>query len=348
MSTNLTTLSLRKILFELALIVACFITALPFVLKSGNEIVLSTLVNTSVKYGPEQPTSQQAIISQHFTSSKIIRLNGAHDLIITGKNISGGSSADIILYNCYNIKIIHNKLLSSSGPGISLYNCHSITIQNNYFTDVSTGVYAENGDKGNIVVDHNQFLNMQGPYPRGQCVQFNNINGPGNEISYNHCENVLGKSNPEDAINLYKSNGTPNNPILVKNNWIRGGGPSKSGGGIMLGDNGGSYQTAINNILVNPGQYGIAISGGNGNAIIKNFIYSRAQQFTNVGIYVAGYNGAVCTNSTVMENKVNYFNNMQKPNHSWIGPNASKPMGWETNIWGANIGNNLLPKIIVH
>lgn len=295
------------------------------------------------------PISPVQVSVYHHTSanSKGIRLTGAHDLTITGENITGGSVPDIVLYNCYNIKITHNKLLASAQTGISLYNCYNINIQHNYFTNVSTGVYCENAHQGAIVVTNNQFLNMQGPYPRGQCVQFNNTSGPGNKICYNKCENIPGKSNPEDAINLYKSSGTARHPIIVKGNWIRGGGPSKSGGGIMLGDNGGSYQIALNNVLVDPGQYGIAISGGDHNAVIGNCIYGRTQQFTNVGLYVAGYNGGKCTNSTVKLNKVNYFNNLQKANNSWIGPGTATPAGWETNIWGAGIGPNLLPKIII-
>nr|WP_256484300.1 right-handed parallel beta-helix repeat-containing protein [Mucilaginibacter flavidus] len=294
------------------------------------------------------PHTQATIFHHPRDHSKGIRLTGAHDLIIKGENIIGGPIPCIVLYKCYNITIIHNKLSCSAQTGISLFNCYSVNIQNNQFRNVSTGVYVENVYQGRIIVDNNQFLNMQGPYPRGQCVQFNNVNGPGNEIYHNKCENIAGRSNPEDAINLYKSNGTSLSPIMVKGNRIRGGGPSKSGGGIMLGDSGGSYQIALNNILVDPGQYGIAISGGDRNSIIGNIIYGRAQRFTNVGLYVAGYNGAVCTNSTVKLNKVNYFNSNQKSNNSWIGPNTSTPAGWETNTWGAPIGSNILPKIIIN
>jgi hypothetical protein len=215
-------------------------------------------------------------------------------------------------------------------------------IQKNFFSNVSTGVYAENSFKGGIAVTRNRFVNMLGPFPRGQCVQFNNVNGPGNLISYNRCENNFGESYPEDAISLYKSNGTVNSPIVVESNYIKGGGPSKSGGGIMLGDSGGSNQTAINNILVDPGQYGIAISGGDNNSIIGNYIYARARQFTNVGIYVAGYNGQTCTNSSVKLNKVNFMNSVGKANNSWVGPNASMPSGWDTNFWGAEISPDTL------
>jgi parallel beta-helix repeat protein len=247
-------------------------------------------------------------------------LKGAHDLVIMNKSIKGGSDVCITLIDCYNIKIINCKLTNSSEPGIYIYNCNNIVVQESFFSNVSTGIYAENSFKGGIKVTHNRFINMQGPFPRGQCIQFNNIN-------------ILGESYPEDAISLYKSNGTPDSPIIVSNNYIKGGGPSKSGGGIMLGDSGGSNQTAINNILVDPGQYGIAISGGDNNAIIENYIYARAQHFTNVGIYVAGYNGEACTNSTVKSNKVNFMNNLGRANNSWIGPNTAIPSGWDTNFW---------------
>jgi len=278
--------------------------------------------------------------------SKVIYLNGAHDLTISAKSIAGGTGACITLINCHNILITQNKLYRSADVGIRLYNCHHVRIYHNYFADLSTGVYAEKTNEGKIQIEHNQFLNMQGPYPRGQFVQFNNINGPGNQIDNNRCENIRGKSNPEDGISLYQSNGTKESPIEVKGNWIRGGGPSRSGGGIMLGDNGGSYQIAAGNVLVDPGQYGIAVSGGDHNAIIDNSIYARPQSFTNVGLYVAGYNGVACTNTTVERNKVRFFNNKYSQNNAWLGPGIPYPAGWATNFWGARIGPDVLPSKI--
>lgn len=338
-----------KVFFGLALILACFAVGFSLFLHKKNNPVHQQVPQSPPEANNAPAHSYQPAIYCHQTGgSKVIRLIGAHDLIVTGEDIKGGSAPCIVLENCYNITIIHNKLSASSQTGISLYNCYKIHIQHNQFANVSTGVYVENSSRGEIIVDNNQFLNMQGPYPRGQFVQFNNVNGPGNEICYNKCENIAGKSNPEDAISLFKSNGTPRSPIIIKGNMIRGGGPSKSGGGIMLGDSGGSYQIALNNTLVDPGQYGIAISGGDSNAIIGNNIYARAQWFTNVGLYVAGYNGVKCTNSTVKFNKVNYFNNNQKANNSWIGPDTPMPAGWETNTWGAHIGANILPKIIIN
>jgi parallel beta-helix repeat protein len=282
-----------------------------------------------------------------YTSSSPINLTGSHGLTISGLSINGGTVPAISLTNCYNVTITQNLLGNSTDVAIYLKNCYNITIESNDITNASAGVYVTNSSGGGIIVNSNQFLNMNGPLPRGQCVQFNVVSGANNSISNNMCENISGQSNPEDAINLYQSNGTSSSPIYVNANWILGGGPSTTGGGIQLGDNGGSYQVASNNILVNPGQYGMGISGGNYISVINNSIYAWAQSFTNVGIYVWGQGGYSITNSTVSGNKVNFTNSQSVQNDSWIGSGTSTPAGWSTNTWGANITASILPGSIV-
>lgn len=271
-----------------------------------------------------------------------VNIEGAHNFSVSGRSIRGGNVPAITLSNCYNVHITKNTLGYSTAAGIYLKNCKNITIDYNYISNVSSGVYVEDSG-GGIIVNHNEFKNMQGPMPRGQFVQFNNVNGPANSISYNQCENILGQSRPEDAISLFKSTGTSASPIQIVGNRIRGGGPSKSGGGIMLGDNGGSYQVAANNILVNPGQYGMAISGGDHISIINNTIYGRAQSFTNVGIYIWGQGGYRCTNARISGNRVHFVNAKNMENDSWIGTGENTPAGWGTNSWGAAINESVLP-----
>jgi hypothetical protein len=279
--------------------------------------------------------------------SPAINLNGYHDLTISGRVINGGNIPAITLTNCHNIRITKNTLGNSTDAGIYLYNCYNITIDYNKIANVSTGVYVVNTSGGGISVTNNQFRNMHGPMPRGQFVQFNSVNGPGNRISYNRGENIPGESNPEDAINLFKSNGTADSPIKVVGNRVRGGGPSKSGGGIMLGDNGGSYQAASDNILVDPGQYGIAVAGGDHIAVVGNTVYGRSQSFTNVGIYVWGQSGYHCSNITVSGNRVRFMNAKNIENDSWIGTGEAKPAGWDNNQWGAQINSSVLPGAVV-
>ena len=282
-----------------------------------------------------------------YTPSNTIFLDGAHDIIISGKSIIGGVIPSIFLKNCYNIHITKNKLYNSTNVGIHLIYCKNITVDYNYFTNVSSGVYAEQISNGGIIVNNNQFLNMRGPFPRGQFVQFNNVNGPNNSISYNKGENIFGSSFAEDGINLYQSSGTPSSPGMIVGNWIRGGGPSSSGGGIMLGDNGGSYLTASNNILVDPGEYGMAIAGGDHIVITNNTIYGRSQYFTNVGLYVNSINGYAATNCTVANNQVNYYNATNYNNNDWLAPGVAKPTGWDGNNWGINLDASVLPKVII-
>jgi parallel beta-helix repeat protein len=281
-----------------------------------------------------------------YTSSPVIDLYGQHDITISGKSISGGSAPLIKLTNCYNIKITGNRLANATNVGIYLYNCNNITIENNFFTKVSTGVYADH-TQGGIVVNNNQFLNMQGPFPRGQFVQFNNVKGAGSSISNNRGENIIGQSYAEDAISLYQSAGTSGSPIQIKSNWIRGGGPSASGGGIMLGDNGGSYLYASDNILVNPGQFGMAISGGSFITMVNNSIYGKQQSFTNVGLYVNDIGGWKTSNNKVTNNKVKYYNKTNYQNNAWLSPNSVKPEGWDANLWGAAVDESMLPAVLI-
>ena len=282
-----------------------------------------------------------------YVASSAINLAGAHDITISGKSINGGTVPAISLSNCYNVTITQNSLGNSSNVGIYLYNCYNITIEYNYITNVSAGVYVDHSTGGGIIVNYNQFLNMTGPGPRGQFVQFNTVSGANNSISYNKAQNVSGKSNPQEAINLYMSKGTAASPILVNGNWIMGGGPSTSGGGIQLGDTGGSYETASNNILVNPGQMGLSISGGDHISMTNNTVFAKAQSFTNVGVVVWGQAGYSVTSSTVSGNNVNFSNAQNVQNDSYLGPGTTAPAGWSTNIWGANITASVLPAAII-
>ena len=193
-------------------------------------------------------------------------------------------------------------------------------------------------------------LNMQGPMPRGQFVQFISCYGAGNSIMSNKFENILGSSNPEDAINIFQSNGTSASPITIAYNWIRGGGPSTTGGGIALGDGGGSsYQTAFENILVNPGQYGIAIAAGTVMSILNNQIYAAQAPFTNVGTFAWNQYASTsgCSVTTISGNVVNFTAAGGYQNSSWDGGNCGAISGWSANTWGANITASILPATII-
>lgn len=274
-----------------------------------------------------------------------ISLSGVKNRTISGESITGGITPCISLNNCSNIHITHCKLINSTATGVNLINCVNISVDTSYISNVSSGIYATRCQT--IQVVGNQMLNMVGPPPRGQFVQFNRVSGVGNSVIGNICENIMGSSYPEDAISMYKTNGTAASPITISGNWIRGGGPSKTGGGIMLGDNGGSYQTAVNNTLVNPGQYGVAVSGGNNMRILNNKIYAVKNTFTNVGIYVYNQYSTGCSEIIVSGNKVNWTNSAGKSNPCWNGGNCGTVTGWSSNTWGAGITASILPATMI-
>jgi len=173
---------------------------------------------------------------------------------------------------------------------------------------VTAGIYVS-GSHG-IVIDHDQLQNMTGAYPLADFIQFNNVSGGGNRITNNVMENVAGSSNGEVAIDIVNSNGLSSNPIIISGNQIRGPGgiSSPTGGGILLGDGGGSYQVAQSNILVSPGSFGIGIAGGTGIKVISNSIYGYATMFNAAGIFYWNLAGTSSPSITVSNNRVNFVN----------------------------------------
>jgi hypothetical protein len=182
-------------------------------------------------------------------------------------------------------------------------------------------VYAFNSQ--GVLVEKNSVLNVQGPRPRGNMAQFNAVSGAGNAIRCNVNENRAGESYTEDIVNLWQTHGTEAAPILVVGNRIRGGGPSTSGGGILLGDGGGSWQLSSDNILVDPGQYGNSIAGGDHMTIRNNTIFARQQPFTNIGSYMYNYYASACTANTVTGNLIHFINSKGQRNDIWNGGNCT-------------------------
>lgn len=260
---------------------------------------------------------------------------------------AGANTSPVVLKNCTNVSFINCRFVNSKKVGLDIQACSNITVKGCFFGNVATGIYPQNCTGGGLVFNFNQFKNMLGPYPRGQFVQLNTCSGPGDSICYNKCENILGSSTPEDAINLYMSNGTAASPIFVIGNWIRGGGPSKTGGGIMLGDNGGSFQIAELNILVDPGQYGMAIAGGNNIQILNNQVYAKKQSFTNIAYYVWNQSGGGCSVANVSGNSANFTNAAGSLNAFWDGGGCGTVTEL-ANVWNASLDpSKMLPATII-
>jgi len=274
-----------------------------------------------------------------------VKYDGLNNITISNLQISNLSGHCIQLSNCSDIIIRNCNLGPSLGEGVFVYNCSNITIMNCYIHTVESGIVADTCT--GIKVLGNRVKNVNGPMPRGQMVQFGNVTGIGNRINYNIGENIPGQSNPEDEISLYRSSGTVSDPIQVIGNWIRGGGPSTSGGGIMTGDEGGAYIIVADNILVNPGQYGITIASGHDITIRNNKIFGKQQKFSNVGLSAYRQYPINTYAISIMDNEVNFTNKDGELNNFWNSETCGTVNGWNTNKYNANLSESILENNII-
>ncbi len=279
-------------------------------------------------------------VAQLKISAPISIINQSN-VVVSGLFITNNAGPGINIQYSTNITVVGCFIGPCSAEGVHVEDSQSVRILSNRFEVVSSGVYALNSSQ--VQVCWNACRNVQGPSPRGQLAQFDKVNGGSNCINSNQCQNILGQSYPEDAINLFQSNGLTNDPIRVIGNKIRGGGPSSSGGGIIAGDGGGSNILVQGNTLVDPGQYGLAVASGENIQIVTNRVYAKQQPFTNVGIYVWNQYAPACGNITVSGNNVLWFNSSGAQNPGWNANNCGTVQGWDSNNWSANLDESLLP-----
>lgn len=274
-------------------------------------------------------------LSLTLSASKVI--SGQSNLIIENLRFENATSVMIKISNSSNI-IIRNCFFNKGvAEAINIYTGTNIRIENCLFNAVTTGVLASTST--GIKVINNQFVNVKGPMPRGQFVQLNTCSGVGNEISGNKGENFPGECDPADLISIFKSSGTAASPILIKNNMFRGSGTLESGGGIVAGDYGGDYTVIDGNTLHTPGNYGIAIAGGNYNSIINNKVFSLQTPISNSSIHIWAQAGVACSNNTIKNNRVYWINKYGVFNDGWNAGNCENTV-WEypTRITEAELG----------
>ncbi|MCP1539116.1 right-handed parallel beta-helix repeat-containing protein [Methylorubrum extorquens] len=227
-----------------------------------------------------------------------------------------------------NVTIRNLTIRDTGDVGIYVEGSDGVTIEENRIDNTLSGIRALSST--GVEVRCNSVRNVRGPIPAGQFVQFDKVKGPGNGISCNIGENEPGRGVPEDAISLFQSRGEPGRPILVSRNRLVGGGPSQSGGGIMLGDGGGAYLEARDNLLIDPGQYGIAVASGSHMTIAGNVVIARPQLFTNVGISVWNQYAEPCHTVTVSGNSVDWRARTGRPNPWWDAKNCAGTL-WSLN-----------------
>ena len=315
--------------------------------QRDSQVLPSTSTVATPSSGSISNTLGNKSLATAYTSSAPISITNKSNITITGLSITGGSNC-IALYNCTNVVIYACRLANSSGFGIMLNNCKNVYVEQCFITNVKSGVHVYQGS--GIVVNSNQFLNMNGPFPDGCFVQYASVTGGGNRIMYNHCENVTGVAqHPQDGISLYKSSGIKGDSIMVFGNWLRGGQVQfDSGGaaGIVLGDLGGSYQVARQNYVFNTGYVGMQVVGGSDIKMDHNWIYSSSTPVSNTGINCGNYSGASSYNINISYNQVRWYQKSGNEWDLWLD-NVATPAGWSTNIQKANLSASVLPTNVI-
>ncbi|MEX2410848.1 MAG: hypothetical protein WD607_05650 [Candidatus Paceibacterota bacterium] len=178
---------------------------------------------------------------------------------------------------------------------IHFYLSKDVLVQYSYFNNVAHSIRFHKS-VGPIKVLDNEALNTGFGF-----FQCNDCSGSDIKINNNSLEHTTkyGKEDLFDFINIYDSKGSnSSNRIQVNNNRARvnlvgdtASGVSQFGCAVLLGDDGGKYQEAINNIGVNPGACGIGLASGEHMYVSDNKMFSQAVQpgISNVGYYSANY-----------------------------------------------------------
>lgn len=216
---------------------------------------------------------------------------------------------------------------------IQLDNAENITIQDSNFENVASSVRFRFSTGPLQVLDNEAYNTGRNFFQCNQCE------GEGIRINGNSLEHTtqFGSEELEDFINIFNSKGTSNDWIQVNNNRARinldgngdANGVANSGCMVILGDYGGEYQEAKNNIGVNPGNCGIGGAGGTLIKIENNKMYSQLiDGISNVAFYSEPIpNHIPCHLHSYSNNQANWIygqdpqsSNYGQQNKSWTNP----------------------------
>lgn len=262
------------------------------------------------------------------TMQKSLTLKDVHGSVLENLRITSRTGPCLTIRSSSELLLRNLSIGPCRGVGIRIEHSEGVTIETSLIRSSTSSMYAIKST--GISVRDAVSKNATGSKPRGQCFQSNDCDGP---ITIDNLTCLQSSDlDPEDGVNFYKTRGTPKNPVVIKNSFFRGGGPSRSGCGILLGDDDGSYQYAINNYLEDPGQCGIGVSGGSHNIVQGNVVYAaNALGWNNVGIYAWDQHDSQCRNITIRDNTVYYVNKKGILNNRWFAPNCAVSL--EGNEW---------------
>jgi hypothetical protein len=267
----------------------------------------------------------------------IAQLRSVGDLIKTTVN-----GANITVKNSLGVALNAGAKGQPNGVFLETDSPASLDVENNYIENARGGVivhgYSGTRDgQPTIKIQYNRARNLNGmlsdgnggyiPANRSQArfIQFDNVQAvPGVDVAWNEVVNYAGLSLVQDNIDLYRSGGTPNEPMEIHDSYIEGAYPNDpqavyTGGGIKT-DGGDNAQEvpAFNNIhdnqVVGTVSYGIEFAAGHDNVAAHNRVVGSGLMPNGEKI-AAQYVGMVNGNAAVAPSM--YNNSMHDNTIGW-------------------------------
>lgn len=269
------------------------------------------------------------------SSVPTIRIETSEPVTITNStvtNFAGGTLIEVPAGMQADVTIAHVVGRGGNGRFVVAEGFKSVTVRN-CTLDRTGGIYLTSPEESaNVVVSRNRARNIQKGSGLRQFLQFNRVTTATVDVSWNEVVNVYGQSEVEDNISVYKSS-----HVVVHDNYIRGAYPRHhsqpfSGSGIVLADDGGSFNRAFRNQIVDTTNVGIGIVGGHDNEARNNRVVSDGRlddgtllAAANVGVVVwNAYGDPTWANNRATGNAIAWVHAGRFRNDMWF-PHA--PLG---------------------
>lgn len=261
-----------------------------------------------------------------------------------------------------------------SQASISINGGTNFTITNKFFNQFVGGPGGEyielDNFTGNITITDCDFDTVPDALGSGRrCIYLLGCTGtvtimrcrarliPQNFIQFNqsHVQGIIADNrvrgtttNSEDIISMFRSGGVgANQRLTITNNHIDGDVPgtttpgytSSSGSGMLLCDSaqdaGTGFIDCTYNSVLDCGQIGIGIDGGNDLNTIGNLVYARPLPLNNVGMFWRIGSSSVCQNMTGRQNRVQwYVPNGSSTNDIFNPGQCGTITGFSDNVFG--------------
>lgn len=203
------------------------------------------------------------------------RIDAKDGQVIERVHVTNPNGPCVVVYQGRKGVVIRDSEIGPCGGSAAVFvldGATDITVLRNVIHDAPRGVLAYKA-AAPMTIGWNIFYAISGAIPAGQDVQITRATGGAGRIRVvcNLMDGTAKGSDYEDHVSLHMSSGTAGDPIEVAWNRIRGG-QHQSGSGIMLGDQGGSYQWAHDNVIVITPNVGVGVVGGDHIAVEGNLV----------------------------------------------------------------------------